>query len=96
MSAVGGLASIWGAPFGVLVVLILQEILRTQLKLVIPNAGGEIESVAFGLLLIVIMIFLPEGLTAGVMKRLRSRRASKRIDERDKVQIPQTSPKKIP
>lgn len=97
MSAVGGLASIWGAPFGVLVILILQEILRTQLKLVIPNAGGEIESVAFGLLLIVIMIFLPEGLTAGVMKRLRSRRASRRIEKVDNVPALQpTRPKKIP
>jgi branched-chain amino acid transport system permease protein len=83
MSAVGGLASIWGAPFGVFVILLLQEIIRTRLKLIIPNAGGEIESVAFGLLLILIMIFLPEGLTAGVMKRIRARRAAKRMASRE-------------
>lgn len=83
MSAVGGLASIWGAPFGVFVILLLQEIIRTRLKLIIPNAGGEIESVAFGLLLILIMIFLPEGLTAGVMKRIRALRAAKRAESRE-------------
>ena len=41
-------------------------------------AGGEHEVIAFGLLIIIIMIFLPEGLTAGsvsLIRRLRRRSA---------------------
>ncbi len=62
MSAVGGMASIWGAPFGALTILLVQEALRTQLHRVIPNAQGEFEAIAFGVLLVLMMMFLPEGL----------------------------------
>lgn len=74
MSAVGGMASIWGAPFGALAVLLVQEILRTRLHLLIPNAQGEFEAIAFGLILVLIMLFLPEGLTVGGLRWLRRRR----------------------
>ncbi len=73
MSAVGGMASIWGAPFGALAVLLVQEVLRTQLHRVIPNAQGEFEAIAFGVILVLIMLFLPEGLTTGGLRWLRSR-----------------------
>ncbi len=73
MSAVGGMASIWGAPFGALTVLLVQEVLRTQLHRVIPNAQGEFEAIAFGVILVLIMLFLPEGLTTGGLRWLRSR-----------------------
>ncbi|MCS6965117.1 branched-chain amino acid ABC transporter permease [Thermoflexus sp.] len=73
MSAVGGMASIWGAPFGALAILLVQEALRTQLHRIIPNAQGEFEAIAFGLILVLIMLFLPEGLTTGGLRWLRSR-----------------------
>ncbi|MFN3929878.1 MAG: branched-chain amino acid ABC transporter permease [Thermoflexus sp.] len=72
MSAVGGMASIWGAPFGALAILLIQEALRTQLHRVIPNAQGEFEAIAFGVILVLIMLFLPEGLTTGGLRWLRS------------------------
>ncbi len=78
MSAVGGLASIWGAPFGAFAVLLLQEILRTQMRVVFPGITGEFEAVAFGVILVLIMIFMPEGLTAGVVKWVRGKRGSVR------------------
>ncbi len=85
MSSVGGLASIWGAPFGTFAILLLQEILRTQLRAVFPDAKGEIEAVAFGVLLVVIMIFMPDGLTTGSIKAFRrwraTRAAKKKIEE---------------
>lgn len=71
MSAVGGLASIWGAPFGAFAILLLQEILRTQMRVLLPDFGGEFQAVAFGIILVLIMIFMPEGLTAGVVKWVR-------------------------
>ncbi len=71
MSAVGGMASIWGAPFGALTIMLVQEVLRTQLHRVIPNAQGEFEAIAFGVLLVLIMIFLPEGLAVRGLRGLQ-------------------------
>jgi branched-chain amino acid transport system permease protein len=71
MSVVGGIASIWGAPFGVAVVLILKELIRTQMHTLMRGAGGEHEVIAFGVLVILIMLFLPDGLTVGTMNLFR-------------------------
>jgi len=74
MSVVGGIASIWGAPFGVAVALTLKELIRTRMHAVLRGAGGEHEVIAFGILIVTIMIFMPEGLTVGgvnLMRRLR-------------------------
>jgi branched-chain amino acid transport system permease protein len=81
MSVVGGIASIWGAPFGVAMTLILKELIRTRMHAVMRGAGGEHEVIAFGVLIIVIMIFMPEGLTVGglgLVRRLRHRLAARR------------------
>lgn len=62
MAAVGGLASIWGAPFGVATVMLLTLALREIIPLFNPYASGEYQIIAYGILLVVIMIFVPEGL----------------------------------
>lgn len=89
MSSVGGLASIWGAPFGTFAVLVLREILRTQLRVVFPGAQGEIEAIAFGVMLVVIMIFMPEGLTTGSINAFRRWRATQAVKKeiQDSVEI---------
>ncbi len=71
MAAVGGLASVWGAPFGAAAVTLVTVLLRETLPLVIPNASGEHITIVYGLVLILIMIFMPEGLTRGVIGALR-------------------------
>jgi len=71
MSVVGGISSIWGAPFGAAMVLILKELIRTRMHDILRGAGGEHEVIAFGILVVVIMIFMPEGLTAGGLKLIR-------------------------
>lgn len=71
MAAVGGMASVWGAPFGVAAVLVMRELVRTRLDLVIGGAGGEHEVVAFGVVLILIMIFAPEGVVTRVKEAAR-------------------------
>jgi branched-chain amino acid transport system permease protein len=76
MSVVGGIASIWGAPFGVAVALVLKELIRTRIHAILRGAGGEHEVIAFGILIVIIMIFLPDGLTVGgvnLVQRLRQR-----------------------
>lgn len=72
MSAVGGMASIWGAPFGVSAILVLKEVLRAGLRRVLHGASGEHEIVFYGTLLVVIMIFLPEGVAVGGARRLQA------------------------
>lgn len=64
MSAVGGMSSIWGAPFGALTVLLLEQLLRTHVLGLLPAVSGELEPVVFGALLVVIMMFWPAGLVS--------------------------------
>jgi branched-chain amino acid transport system permease protein len=71
MVVVGGMASVWGAVFGAASVTVLTEVLRDLLPRVLENAAGEYEIIVFGLILIVIMICLPEGLTRGLLSLYR-------------------------
>ena len=66
MASVGGMASIWGAPFGVAVIFSIRELLRSRLHLLIDGSTGAYEVVAFGLILVLIMIFTPDGILKGV------------------------------
>jgi branched-chain amino acid transport system permease protein len=63
MAALGGLSSIWGAPFGVAIIFVIKELLRARLHQILHFAGGEHETIIFGILLVVIMIFMPQGLS---------------------------------
>ncbi len=54
MAVVGGLASIWGAIFGAAMVRILSDELLLRF--------GELDIVIYGLILMLVMIFTPEGL----------------------------------
>lgn len=86
MAAVGGLASIWGAAFGVGIIYVIKEVLRARLHVVLHGAGGEHEIIVFGLLLVAIMIFMPGGLSYGVSKAfgwVRSRFGSWRGEEKE-------------
>jgi branched-chain amino acid transport system permease protein len=71
MAAVGGLASVWGAPFGAAAVILLTVLLREALPLVVNNASGEHTVIVYGIILVLIMLFMPEGLTRGLLKTLR-------------------------
>ncbi len=58
MVVIGGMASIWGALFGAATITILPEIL---------HVFAEYDVIVFGIILIVVMIFMPQGLTCGVL-----------------------------
>jgi branched-chain amino acid transport system permease protein len=81
MAVVGGLASVWGALFGAGAVFAIEQQLRTAIKSLIPNASGEHEIIAFGLILMLIMIFMPQGLFAGVVEAIRNQMAARRSRE---------------
>jgi branched-chain amino acid transport system permease protein len=71
MAAVGGLASVWGAPFGTAGVMLLTLGLRELIPLLMQYGSGEYQIIAYGILLIVIMVFMPEGLVAAARSALQ-------------------------
>lgn len=58
MVVIGGMASIWGALLGASLLTILPEWL---------HVFTDYEMVVYGLILMVVMIFLPQGLTRGIL-----------------------------
>lgn len=71
MVVAGGLHSLWGPLLGVASITVLKEALRAVIPLFLPEAGGEYEIIVFGIILVVMMIFLPEGLTSLFKKVIR-------------------------
>lgn len=67
MVVIGGMASIWGSLLGASLLTLLPDWL---------HVFAEYEMVVYGLILMVVMIFLPQGLTRGILdsyERSRSR-----------------------
>jgi branched-chain amino acid transport system permease protein len=75
MAAVGGLASIWGAAFGVAFIFVVKEVLRAGMHDLLHGAGGEHELIAYGVILVLIMIFMPQGLVRGLGDLYRRRQS---------------------
>jgi len=75
MAVLGGLSSVWGALIGVAVVTLLVELLREYVPMLLGHSasGGAAEVVFFGLLLMVMMIYMPDGIL-GIYRKLRGRR----------------------
>lgn len=62
MVIMGGKGNIWGSIVGATTYVLLDELLKHYLPMLLPNVGGEFEIVFFGILLVVILIFMPDGL----------------------------------
>jgi branched-chain amino acid transport system permease protein len=58
MAVIGGLANIWGAVFGTGAVTMMDQHLGTF---------GELDVILFGLILVLVMIFMPRGLVPGIV-----------------------------
>jgi branched-chain amino acid transport system permease protein len=61
MAAVGGLASIWGAVFGAATITYISQDAIVELGRSYPKLA-ELDVVLYGLILMLVMIFLPKGL----------------------------------
>lgn len=70
MAAVGGMASVWGGPLGVATVTILVEILRAAVPRITPapEAVGAMEITVYGIIMVLIFIYMPNGITGGISK----------------------------
>lgn len=70
----GGVSRLSGAVVGAIFVIVLREALQTQaISSVFPQLVGSGQTLAFGVILILVVRFLPDGL-ASIPSRLRSRR----------------------
>ncbi|MBF0204228.1 MAG: branched-chain amino acid ABC transporter permease [Desulfamplus sp.] len=58
MVVIGGMASVWGAILGASLLTLLPEVL---------HSFAEYEMIIFGLILMLVMIFMPQGLTRGIL-----------------------------
>jgi branched-chain amino acid transport system permease protein len=74
MAAIGGLSSIWGAPLGVGLLFVIRDLIRSRMEDLLHLRGGEYELIIYGVILVLIMIFMPDGLTSGTVKALRGLR----------------------
>jgi len=58
----------------------LTESLRVIAPGIFRQTGGEQEIILFGIILMVVMVFMPEGLTRSVLDLYRRRRRASRVD----------------
>jgi branched-chain amino acid transport system permease protein len=71
VAVLGGMGNLWGPPVGAIIVVVLSEILRANL--------GEAHLLVYAALIIVIVIFLPEGLVGWLASRFARRSARRRV-----------------
>ncbi|MED0715737.1 branched-chain amino acid ABC transporter permease [Aeribacillus composti] len=75
MVVIGGIGNIWGGLIGAAIYVFLGELLKDIVPKIIPNASGEFEIVFFGVLLVVILIYMPNGISKAIfhfIKRITS------------------------
>ncbi len=77
MAVLGGIASVWGALAGAAFVVLLKHLLQDSLPMIVGR-GANLESVAFGVLLVVVLHRAREGLLPALVGRL-PRRAPARV-----------------
>lgn len=92
MVVIGGMASVWGALIGAATITLLVEWLRS-LGQTFP-AFREFDVIAHGAILILVMVFMPTGLTCGVRDLLvRLFRGRRRAITPEKHQLEEVAPK---
>lgn len=69
IAVVGGLTNIWGGLLGAAIITSLGEVIRELVQNYIPEAGGEYEIIFFGIILVIMMIYLPQGLSVAIQQR---------------------------
>jgi branched-chain amino acid transport system permease protein len=79
MSVIGGLGSVWAPLLGCFLVTWLREFLKAYLGHFFPVMTGEVTAIFFGIIIIVVLIFMPGGLVGWVnnLARLGRREASR-------------------
>lgn len=74
MVVIGGMTSIWGALLGAVIIDFLNELL-ILLGEHLPWLKGDIDTIVFGAILVLIMMFMPEGLLPRLQAVRKNRRS---------------------
>jgi len=85
MAVLGGAAHVWGAIAGSGVVKVLEDQLQVLLPKLIGTAGSY-EVIVFGVLIVLVLKYLPDGLWAFIDRRLP--RAPRTVDWQDAPPLP--------
>lgn len=72
MSVLGGGASIWGGLVGALTYVSLGEVLKEIMPIFVTTGSDEFKIIFFGIVLVVMLIYMPEGL-ASIFGKLRGK-----------------------
>src|SRR5258708_6072553 len=79
IAVVGGAGYVWGGVLGAAIVVILKEILQSYLPYVF-GGQGQLETIVFGLLLVLLLQLAPTGVWPWIMARLPLKPDRKRPD----------------
>ncbi len=79
IAVVGGAGYVWGAVLGAGIVVILKEILQSYLPLIF-GGQSQLETIVFGILLVVLLQLAPTGVWPWLMARLPLKPARKQTD----------------
>ena len=64
MVVVGGMGSIWGTLFGTALITMLPEWIESL---------ENVKDIVYGLILVLILLFMPQGLVTGIVDAVRTR-----------------------
>lgn len=76
MVVIGGMTSIWGALIGTLLIGFISEGL-VLLGEVVPGLQGDVDTIVFGAILVLIVMFMPEGLVPRIRSMYEKAQAKK-------------------
>jgi branched-chain amino acid transport system permease protein len=88
MTVVGGIGHVWGAVAGALITKLMEDQLQVLLPKLIGTSGSY-EVIVFGVVLVVMLKFLPDGLWSMVQRKLP--RAARVVDWADAPALPERS-----
>lgn len=83
IATLGGMRSIPGAWIGAGALTLLMELVRDVVPRLLPNAGGEQQMITYGLLMVLVLVYLPDGITgaaARLVARFRSKARRPQLD----------------
>lgn len=79
---VGGSRSVWGAFSGALFILFLAEMARETLPRISSSIGGNFEIAVYGIVLVLFLLYVPQGLV-GVVQSIGRRTRGRKESESD-------------
>ncbi|MDQ6691155.1 MAG: branched-chain amino acid ABC transporter permease, partial [Candidatus Dormibacteraeota bacterium] len=84
MAVVGGVGVVWGSVIGAVAITLLLQVLKdlSSRPGLDPHAPAILQYAVYALILILVMLFLPDGLLPALRRRLRARR-NRELDSSD-------------